>query len=77
VSGPGVTIFGVAALTFMMLMYTLESRHPKFVLGFAIGCLLSSAYGFVSGSWPFGLVELVWTGVAFRRYVGVRPKPTT
>jgi hypothetical protein len=76
-SSAGVTIFGVAALTFMMLMYTLEARHPRFVLAFAIGCLLSSAYGFLSGAWPFGIVELIWTGVAFRRYLGVRPKPTT
>ena len=68
----GITIFGVIALTFMMVMYALERRHPSFVLAFALGCLLSSAYGFVSGAWPFGAVELVWTGVAARRYLGVK-----
>lgn len=65
-----VTLFGVAALTFMMLMYALESRGRTFIAAFAFGCLLSSAYGFVSGAWPFGIVEAVWAGVAVRRYVG-------
>lgn len=47
-----VTLFGVAALTFMMLMYALERRGPRFILLFALGCGLSSAYGFLSGAWP-------------------------
>lgn len=68
----GITLFGVVALTYMMVMYALERRHPTFVLAFAAGCLLSSAYGFLSGAWPFGVVELVWTGVAARRYLVVR-----
>ena len=63
-----ITIFGVLALTFMMVMYALERRHRGFVLAFAAGCLLSSAYGFLSGAWPFGVVELVWAGVAIWRY---------
>ena len=63
-----VTAFGVAALTFMMLMYALEQRNERFVLAFALGCLLSSAYGFLAGTWPFGVVELIWTGIAVRRY---------
>jgi hypothetical protein len=71
-SGPGITVFGVIALTFMMVMYALERRHANFVLAFAVGCLLSSFYGFLSGAWPFGVVELVWTGVAARRYLEVR-----
>jgi len=63
-----VTAFGVAALTFMMLMYALESRGRTFVLAFSVGCALSSAYGFLSGAWPFGVVEAVWTVVALRRF---------
>ena len=63
-----VTIFGACALTFMMAMYALERRGRVFVLAFALGCVLSSIYGFVSGAWPFGVVELVWAGVAVRRY---------
>jgi len=64
----GVTIYGVCALTFMMAMYALERRGPRFVLAFALGCLLSSAYGFLSGAWPFGIVEAIWCVVAVVRY---------
>jgi hypothetical protein len=60
--------FGVLALTFMMLMYALESRGRGFVLAFAAGCALSSMYGFLSSAWPFGLVEAVWTVIALRRW---------
>ena len=64
----GVTIYGVCAVTFMMVMYALEGRGRIFVLLFALGCLLSSVYGFLSGAWPFGVVELIWSFVALRRY---------
>jgi len=63
-----VTIYGVCAVTFMMTMYAFESRHPRYILGFAVGCVASSLYGFLSGAWPFGVVELIWSGVALRRY---------
>jgi hypothetical protein len=63
-----VTIYGVCALTFMMAMYALERRHRRFLLAFALGCLLSSVYGFLSGAWPFGVVEFIWSGIALRRY---------
>ena len=52
----------------MMTMYALERRGRVFVLGFALGCFLSSAYGFISGTWPFGVVELIWSAIALRRY---------
>jgi hypothetical protein len=65
-----VTIYGVCALTFMMLMYALERRGRAFVLAFALGCALSSSYGFLSGAWPFGVVEAIWTVIALRRYLG-------
>jgi hypothetical protein len=63
-----VTIYGVCAVTFMMVMYALERRDDRFIVGFAIGCVLSSVYGFLSGAWPFGVVELIWAGVAVHRY---------
>jgi hypothetical protein len=66
-----VTIYGVCALTFMMTMYALEHRHRRFVAAFAVGCLLSSAYGFLSGAWPFGVVEAIWAGLAFYRYASL------
>ena len=67
-----VTLYGVAAVTFMMLMYALEKRGAGFIAAFAVGCALSSAYGFLAGAWPFGVVEAVWAVVAVRRYLSVR-----
>lgn len=63
------TAYGVAALTFMMLMYALEHRGRGFVLAFALGCALSSSYGFAAGVWPFGVVEGIWCVIAVHRYV--------
>ncbi len=63
------TLFGALAVSFMMVMYALEARHSGFVLAFALGCALSSVYGFLSGAWPFGVVEIIWAGVALRRYI--------
>jgi hypothetical protein len=63
-----ITVYGIAALTFMMTMYALEGRGRRFVLAFAVGCALSSIYGFLSGSWPFGVVEALWAVIAVRRY---------
>ena len=70
------TAFGVASLAFMMAMYALERRGPGFVLAFAVGCALSSAYGFLSGAWPFGVVEATWTFVALRRWRSARAVAT-
>ena len=63
-----VTVYGVCALTFMMGMYALEHRDNRYVLLFALGCVLSSVYGFLAGAWPFGVVELIWATIALRRY---------
>jgi hypothetical protein len=67
-------LFGAAAVTFMVVMYALERRGPLYVLAFACGCVLSSAYGFLAGAWPFGVVELIWAAVALQRY-RARPHP--
>jgi len=69
------TAFGVVVLSFMMLMYALERRGRGFVLAFAGGCALSSAYGFLAGTWPFGVVELIWSGIALRRWRDLRRQP--
>ena len=66
------TAYGVVVITFMMLMYALEQRDPRFVLAFSLGCALSSSYGFLSGAWPFGVVEGVWAFIAVRRFVTIR-----
>ncbi len=70
-----ITLYGVLALSFMMLMYLFEKRGPRFVLAFAAGCALSSSYGFLSGAWPFGAIEAVWTVVALRRWDLTRTGP--
>ena len=62
------TVFGVIAVSVMLLFYALESRSPAYVLLFAAACLASSAYGFLQGAWPFGVVEIVWAAVALRRW---------
>jgi hypothetical protein len=49
-------------------MYALERHGRGFIFAFGCGCLLSSAYGFLAGTWPFGVVELIWAGVAFNRW---------
>jgi len=69
------TLFGAAAVTFMMLMYALERRHNGFVLAFACGCALSSAYGFLAGTWPFGVVEAIWALIAAHRFATRNAKP--
>ena len=64
---------GLIPILFMLLCYLMEERSPWWTLGFAFGCLLSSAYGFLQGAWPFGAVELLWTAIAIRRWwVGLR-----
>jgi hypothetical protein len=62
------TIFGFVAVGLMMACYALEERGAVFVLGFAVSCLLAATYGFLQGAWPFGCVEIVWSGVALRRW---------
>jgi hypothetical protein len=61
------TTFGLFAVTAMLVCYALEQRSPWFVLGFAVSCALGSAYGFLQGAWPFGVVEAIWSIVAWRR----------
>lgn len=62
------SLFGFFAVTIMLVFYALEKRSHWFVLAFAISCLLSSAYGFLQGAWPFGAVEIIWSVVAARRW---------
>lgn len=68
------SLFGLFAVTAMLVTYALEKRSPWFILAFAFSCALGSAYGFLQGAWPFGLVEAVWSGVAGRRWWMARSK---
>lgn len=62
------TLFGLFAVAAMLVCYALEKRSKWFILAFAGSCLLGSAYGFLQGAWPFGLVEAIWSGIAARRW---------
>ena len=69
------SMFGLFAVTAMLITYALEARSRWFILAFAFSCLLGSAYGFLQGAWPFGLVEAIWFMVALRRwFLAVRSK---
>lgn len=63
------TLFGLFAVTAMLLCYALEDRSPWFILAFAGSCVLGSVYGFLQGAWPFGLVEAIWSVVAVQRWM--------
>lgn len=60
--------FGLFAVTAMVVCYALEGRHTSFTLAFAFSCVLGSTYGFLQGAWPFGVVELIWSGIAARKW---------
>jgi len=61
-------LFGLFAVSAMLIFYALENRSRWCILGFAGACVLGSVYGFLQGAWPFGLVEGIWSAVAVRRW---------
>jgi hypothetical protein len=63
------TLFWARAVTVMLLAYALEHRLAWWVLVFALACAASSLYGWLAGTWPFGVVEGVWALVALRRWL--------
>jgi hypothetical protein len=72
------TAFGLFAVTAMLVTYALEARSPWFILAFAGACLLGSVYGFLQGAWPFGVIEVIWAGVALRRWwIATSARPTS
>ena len=62
------TLFGLVAVTAMLVFYACEDLSPHFILAFAGACALGSLYGFLQGAWPFGVVEAIWAVVAVRRW---------
>jgi hypothetical protein len=64
----GLTLFGLLAVTAMLVFYALEDMSAWFILAFAGACALASVCGFLQGAWPFGVVEAVWAGVALNRW---------
>lgn len=66
------TLFGLFAVTAMLVFYALETKSHWFVLAFAGACVAASIYGFLQGAWPFGVVEAIWSVVALRRWWQVK-----
>jgi hypothetical protein len=62
------TLFGLFAVTLMLVTYAMEDRSHWYVLAFAVACGFGSTYGFLQGAWPFGVVEAIWALVALRRW---------
>jgi len=56
----------------MLIAYALERRSSWWNFIFAIACASSSRYGFLAGTWPFGVVKGIWAIVALRRWQQVR-----
>ena len=61
-------LFGLISVSAMLVFYALEDRSWSFILLFAGACFLASAYGFLEGAWPFGIVEAIWSAVAVRKW---------
>ena len=61
-------LFGLFAVSAMLVCYALEERNRVYILAFAAACALGSIYGFLQGAWPFGIVEAIWAIVAARRW---------
>ena len=64
------TLFGVAAVSVMVACYALESRSHWFTLGMAACCVAASVYGFLAGTWPFGVLEGLWACIALYKWKG-------
>lgn len=65
-------------VTLMMIFYALEEKDRVFTLAFAISCWGSALYGWLAGTWPFGVVETVWGVLALRKwYQGRAPQSGT
>lgn len=70
------TAFGAVAVFGMMLCYALEERSPGYTFAFGCACIAASAYGWLAGTWPFGVVEAVWAAIAFRKWIRRRSAKT-
>jgi len=66
------TLFGVIVIALMVLFYALEKRSHFYTLAFSIACAFAALYGFLAGAWPFSIAELIWSGIAYHRWMSVR-----
>jgi hypothetical protein len=68
------TLFGFAAIVIMLIAYILENRSPAWIFIFATACVASSIYGWMAGTIPFGIVEIIWAVFAYRKWWKARNK---
>ncbi|MGY4398554.1 hypothetical protein ACVWZA_003762 [Sphingomonas sp. UYAg733] len=68
------TLFGLFAVTSILICYMMEAGSHWWTLGFAAGCSMGSAYGVLLGAWPFGLVEIAWAAVALKKWWSIRSR---
>jgi len=64
----GLTLFGFVAIVIMLVAYILEDRSPVWIFIFATACVASSLYGWMAGTIPFGIVEIIWAAFAYRKW---------
>lgn len=63
-----IELFGLLAVTVMVVSYALEKRASSYVLTFAIACAAAASYAVLIRSWPFAGVEAIWCVIAVRRW---------
>jgi len=61
-------ILGSIDLTVMLIFYVYEGRNPIYSLLFGFTCIGSSAYAFLSGTWPFGVIEIAWAAFSMKKF---------
>jgi hypothetical protein len=62
------TLFGVVAVSVMVICYALENRSHWWTLGMSVCCAAASVYGFLAGTSPFGVLEAAWGGIALVKW---------
>ena len=63
------TAYGAFVVALMVIFYALESKDRIYTFLFGLSCLASALYGFLAGTWPFGIAEIIWGIVAFRKWI--------
>jgi hypothetical protein len=67
----GLDLWGFVSVGIMVTAYALEARGRRWVLLFAAASFSAAAYAFAIESWPFALVEAVWSVIALRRWASI------
>ena len=66
-----VEVFGIIAITTMVVAYALEKQGKFFIILFAFGCAMATSYAYLINSYPFMIAEAIWAVIAFWRWYHV------